>query len=385
MRFREAYRALPPYPFAGISERRRALEARGVDVIDLGAGDADLPPPPSAVARLREAASDPSLGRYGFQMGLPAFRHEIAGWMKTRFGVEFDPHGELLPLIGSKEGIAHLPLAFLDPGDVGIVPDPGYQAYQGGVLLAGGVVHKVALRPEHDFLVPLSGLPADVVGRARLLYLNYPNNPTAACAHVSYFAEAVAFCREHDIVLVHDHAYSEVAYDGYRPPSVFEVPGAREVAVEFHSMSKTYNMTGWRLGWVVGAARLIEALRRVKTFMDTGPFMALQSAAIAALQNYDTWVPGNVSVFQRRRDRVVEDLRAKGFAVQPPRATMYVWVPVPDGVSDAEFCRRALEEEGVIVLSGSALGNGGEGFFRVALTVGEARLSEATERLARLL
>ena len=385
MRFRRAFEALPGYPLAGIPETRRQLESEGVDVIDLGAGDADLAPPPAAVARLRQVASDPRFGRYGFQMGLAEYRTAISQWMSGRFGVDFDPVDELLPLIGSKEGIAHLPLAFLDPGDVGIIPDPGYQAYQGGVVLAGGEPYKVPLRPEHGFLVPLEQLPADVVARARILYLNYPNNPTSACAEIAYFEEAVAFCKAHDILLVHDHAYSEIAFDGYRPPSIFEVPEAREVALEFHSLSKTYNMTGWRLGWVAGAAPLVAALRRVKTFMDTGSFLAVQAAGAAALGSYEEWVPGNVAVFQHRRDRVVESLRSAGFAVQPPRATMYVWVPVPEGHSDESFCRRALEEQGVIVLPGSALGEGGRGFFRIALTVEEGRLSEATERLADLL
>ncbi len=380
-----ALRALPTYPLAGFKERRLELEAKGVDVIDLGAGDADLAPPPEVVQAIRDAVGDPTMSRYPFQVGLPAFRREIAGFMEKRFGVTVDPQAEVLPLIGSKEGIAHLPLAFVDPGDVGIVPDPGYQAYLGGILLAGGEAWTVPLVPEHDFLVPLEALPDRVVERARILYLNYPNNPTSASAPDAYFRRAIDFCREHDVVLVHDHAYSEIAFDGYRPPSVLEFDGARDVAIEFHSLSKTYNMTGWRLGWAVGNRALVAALTQVKTFMDTGVFLAVQAAGVAALRSWDTWVPGNVAVFQGRRDRAVETLRAAGYEVSSPRATMYLWIPVPTDEPSRDFARRCLDQEGVMVLPGAGLGEGGEGFFRIALTVPEARLEEAAARLARVL
>jgi LL-diaminopimelate aminotransferase len=378
-------RALPTYPLAGFKERRLELEAKGVDVIDLGAGDADLAPPPAVVQAIRDAVGEPTMSRYPFQVGLPAFRQEISGFMEKRFGVTVDPWTEVLPLIGSKEGIAHLPLAFLDSGDVGIVPDPGYQAYLGGTLLAGGEAWTVPLVPEHDFLVPLETLPAKVVERARILFLNYPNNPTSASAPDSYFRQAIDFCRDHDVVLVHDHAYSEIAFNGYRPPSVLEYDGAREVAIEFHSLSKTYNMTGWRLGWAVGNPALVAALTQVKTFVDTGVFLAVQAAGVAALRSWDAWVPGNVAVFQGRRDRAVGALSAAGFEVSKPRATMYLWIPVPTGEPSRDFARRCLDQEGVMVLPGAGLGDGGEGFFRVALTVPEARLEEAAARLARVL
>lgn len=380
----KVFDALPGYPLAGIPEMRRALEARGVDVIDLGAGDADLSPPPAVVETLQRKAADPAYGRYPFQLGLPAFRESVAGWMRDRFGVELDPYEEILPLIGSKEGIAKLPFAFLNPGDVGVIPDPGYQAYRGGTILAGGTPHLVPLRPEHDFLIPFDQIPYAVKSRTRIVYLNYPNNPTSASASLEYLAEAVDFCRARDAVLVHDHAYSEIAFDGYRPPSALEVADARDVCLEFHSLSKTYNMTGWRLGWVAGGAHLIKALSRVKSFLDTGVFKAVQAAGVAALASHADWVPGNVTTFQERRDRAVAALRKAGFDATAPRATMYLWVPVPGGEPSRDFAQRALEEQGVVVMGGAMLGDGGEGFFRVALTVPGERLEEAAERLGRL-
>lgn len=376
--------ALPAYAVARIAERRRELELEGVDVIDLGAGDADLAPPPAAVERLRDAALDPRFSRYGFQLGLPAFREAAAAWMGRRFGLALDPFRELHPLIGSKEGIAHLLQGCLDPGDIAVMPDPGYPAYLGGTLLAGAEPFLVPLRPEHDFLLRVRELPGEVVERTRVLILNYPNNPTAAVAPREYLADVVEFCREHGIALVSDLAYSEVAFDGYRPPSVLELPGAREVALEFHSLSKTYNMTGWRLGWAAGNAELIGILSRIKSFVDTGPFLGVQEAGIGALESWESWVPGNVDVFRRRRDAAVRAFREAGFDVEPPRATMYLWIPAPPGVEATAFGERALEEAGVAVLPGPALGAGGEGFFRVALTVSEERLVEAAGRLKGL-
>jgi LL-diaminopimelate aminotransferase len=375
---------LSGYPLAGIPEARKRLEAAGVEVIDLGTGDADLDPPPEAVRRLVEAASERGMSRYPFQVGLPDLREAISTWMARRFGVKLDPNTEILPLMGSKEGIAKTPLAFLDPGDAAVIPDPGYQAYQGGVVLAGGEPHLVALRPENDFLIPLDGIPGNVRSRLRLLYLNYPNNPTAATAPPEYLAEAVSFCRAHDALLISDHAYSEITFDGYRSPSILEVPGADECALEFHSFSKTYNMTGWRLGWVAGNAGLIESLAKVKTFMDAGAFKVVQAAGAAALAAHEQWVPGNVARFQARRDAAIDGLKRAGFTPAKPKATMYLWVPVPGGGSSMGFAERALEEEGVIVLPGAALGAGGEGFFRIALTVDPERMSLAAERLGRL-
>lgn len=381
----DRFRNLPPYPLGDVPALKRELRARGVDLIDLGVGDADLPPPPAAVEALQAAAIDPANSRYSFQLGLVAYREEISRFMRLRFGVSVDPFAELLPLLGSKEGIFHLPFALLNAGDVAIIPDPGYQAYLGGTVLAGGEPYVVPLRREHDFLIPLDSIPADVARRARILFLNYPNNPTTAAAPRGYLEEAVAFCRDHDVVLAYDNAYSEVAFDGYVPPSILEIDGAREVAIEFHSLSKTYNMTGWRVGWAAGAEPLIGALNRVKTFADTGVPFTIQHAAVAALRTRPDWLPGNLDVFRRRRDAAVETLRGAGFEVGTPCATMYLWVPLPDGLESGPFARRLLLEEGVAVLPGVSLGVGGEGFFRIALTVPEARLREATERIGRVI
>ncbi|HEX5727171.1 MAG TPA: aminotransferase class I/II-fold pyridoxal phosphate-dependent enzyme [Longimicrobiaceae bacterium] len=381
----ERFQSLPPYPLTDVPGIKRDLRARGVDVIDLGTGDADLPPPPAAVEALRQAVLDPGNSRYAFQLGLVELREEIARWTRGRFGVEVDPFQEVLPLIGSKEGIFHLPFAFLEPGDATIVPDPGYQAYLGGTVLAGGEAHLVPLRPEHDFLVPLEELPAEVVRRARILYLNYPNNPTAASAPREYLERAVAWCRAHDVILAYDNAYSEIAFDGYRPPSILEIPGAREVAIEFHSLSKTYNMTGWRIGWAMGDARLVKALERVKTFSDTGLPFSIQHAGVAALRSHAEWVPANVAVFQRRRDAAMATFREAGFDVPSPRGAMYLWVPLPEGVESEAWSRRLLLEQGVAVLPGKSMGAGGEDFFRLALTCSEDRLRQAAARTARLM
>jgi LL-diaminopimelate aminotransferase len=381
----QRYQGLPPYPLAGIPEARRRLRAEGVDIIDLSAGDADLAPPPAAVQGLQEAVADPAMSRYPFNLGLAAFREEVATWMKARFGVDVDPGTELLPLIGSKDGIAHLPFGFLNPGDAALIPNPGYQPYKGGVWLAGGEPILVPLKAENNFLIPLDELPRDQVARSKILYLNYPNNPTTALAPREYLKEAVDFCHANDLLLVYDNAYSELAFDGYRPPSILEIDGGREVSLEFHSFSKTFNMTGWRMGWAVGDPKLVAILGRVKSFMDTGAFLGIQAACAAALRSWDEWVPNNISVFQSRRDAAAQALSAQGFDVQIPKATMYLWIPVPTTETSMDFCRRALETEGVIVLPGSSMGSGGEGFFRVALTTSEERLQEAGQRLGRLI
>jgi LL-diaminopimelate aminotransferase len=377
--------ALPEYVLARVPARKRELIERGVDVIDLGAGDADLAPPARAIERLAEAARQPAMRRYGFGLGLPAYREAVAAWMERRFGLRFDPYREVVPLIGSKEGISHLAFAYMEEGRVGIVPEPGYNSYQGGTLLAGGEAYRYALRPRTDFLVDLDEVPADVLRRARILYLNYPNNPTAAVAPREYLERVVRRCRELDLLLVYDNAYSELAFDGYVPPSIFEIEGAREVAIEFHSLSKTYNMTGWRCGWAVARPEVAGALAKVKSFVDTGQFMAVQAAGVAAIESYDEFVPRNVATFQARRDAAVEAFRAAGFQCATPRATMYLWIPLPDGVASAAFAERLMEDEGVIVLPGSGFGAGGEGFFRISFITPPERIVEAAVRAGRVL
>ena len=379
------FTALPDFPLADMGRVQQDLKNRGVDVINLGAGDADLDPPPTVVDRMCQVVGETAYSRYPFQAGLASLREAIAGWMQDRFGVTVDPWKEVLPLIGSKEGIAHLPFALLDDGDAAVIPDPGYQAYLGSVTLAGGEPLLIPLRPENNFLIPLTDISGAIADRIRILYLNYPNNPTTAIAPDNYFEQVISYCNHHGVILAHDHAYSEIAFDGYRPKSVLEFEGARDVAIEYHSFSKTYNMTGWRLGWAVGNPDLISILSKVKSFLDTGQFLAVQAAGVAALACWKQWVPGNVATFQERRDVAVRELRKAGFDISLPHATMYLWVPVPTQESAENFAARALETEGVIVLPGSALGRGGEGFFRIALTKTEARLTEAAERLSHLL
>ena len=379
------FRTLPEYPLATIPQRKRELVARGVDVIDLGAGDADLAPPPKAVEALVDAAQKPAMSRYGFGLGLVAYREAISAWMTKRFGVRFDPFTEIVPLIGSKEGIAHLALAYLEPGRVAIIPEPGYNAYQGGALLASGEPYRYALRPRTDFLVDLDEIPSETLHRTRVLYLNYPNNPTAAVAPRDYLEHVVARCRELDILLVYDNAYSELAFDGYVPPSIFEIDGARDVAIEFHSLSKTYNMTGWRCGWAAASPEICSVLTKVKSFTDTGQFMAVQAAGVAAIESYEAFVPGNVATFKARRDAAVDAFRAAGFACEVPRATMYLWIPLPDGIPSALFADRLLDDEGVVVMPGSGFGGGGEGFFRISFIVSPERIAEAAKRAGRVL
>ena len=376
---------LPAYPMAEIPAIKRRLLQAGVDLIDLGAGDADFAPPDVAVEALARAARDPAMSRYGFQIGLPAFREAAAAYLRRRFGVTVDPFTELHPLIGSKEGIAHLAAAVLDPGDVAIVPEPGYAVYHGGTVLAGAEPYLAPLAARSDFLLELDTVPPDVIRRARLVYLNYPNNPTAAVAPREYLERTVAFCRRHDLVLAYDNPYCEITFDGYVAPSILEIPGARDVAVEFHSLSKSFCMTGWRLAWAAGRAELIAALAGIKTFVDTGPFLAVQAAGAAVLARAEELVAPYVAAFRERRDRMVPALRAQGFDCETPRATMYLWIPLPEGVPSAAFQRRAREDAGVVTLPGSGFGAGGEGFFRVALTVATPRLIEAAERLGRVL
>jgi LL-diaminopimelate aminotransferase len=376
---------LPEYPLATIPQRKRELAARGVDVIDLGAGDADLAPPQAALDRMRDAVLEPPLSRYGFGLGYVPYREAVSTWMQRRFGVRCDPMTEVVPLLGSKEGISHLAFAYLEPGCVSIIPEPGYNPYQGGTLLSSGEPYRYPLRPRTDFLLDLDEIPRDVLDRTRILYLNYPNNPTAAIAPVEYLEHVVRVCRERDILLVYDNAYSEIAFDGYVPPSIFQIDGARDVAIEFHSLSKTYNMTGWRCGWAVAKPEIASTLLKVKSFVDTGQFMAIQAAGAAALESWAEFVPKNVAIFQARRDAAVSSFRAAGFECEIPRATMYLWIKLPEGIASASFAERLLEEQGVVVMAGSSFGAGGEGFFRISFIQSPARIAEAAQRAGALL
>ena len=376
---------LPAYPMAELPAIKRRLLQQGVDVIDVGAGDADFAAPRVAVEALARAAQDPAMSRYAFQLGLPAFREAAADYMRRRFGLTVDPFTELHPLLGSKEGIAHLAAAVLDPGDAAIVPVPGYAVYHGGTVLADAEPYLYDLTPRTDFLLELEEIPADVLRRAKLVYLNYPNNPTAAVAPREYLERTVALCRQHDILLAYDNPYCEITFDGYVAPSIFEIPGAMEVAVEFHSLSKSFCMTGWRLGWAVGRPDRIAALAKVKNYVDTGAFLPVQAAGAEVLKQAERLAAGYAAQFRERRDAILPALRANGFEAETPRATMYLWIPLPEGLASAAFQRRALEEVGVVTLPGSAFGAGAEGYFRIALTVGTSRLLEAAERLGKVL
>ena len=383
--FSKNFSTLPPYALADVPKIKAELIDRGVDVIDLGAGDADQMPPPQAVEAIQRAVTEERYSRYPFQRGLPEFRLKISEWMKKRFDVELDPFAEVLPLIGTKEGIAHLPLCYIEPGDAAIVPDPGYYPYFGGTHMLGADVIKVPLRREKGYLLDWNEVPAEVLKRAKLLYLNYPNNPTGGVASDDYFEAAIEFCRQHDLLLVSDNAYSEIAFDGYRPPGVLQYDGAREAAVEYHSLSKTFNMTGWRIGWVAGHKKTVQALSKVKVYYDTGVFLACQAAGVASLDAWEEFLPKQIAVFQERRDAAVEAFREAGFEVECPKATMYLWIPIPGGGPSIDFARRILQESGVVLFPGAGMGAGGEGFFRVALTQPASRLREAARRVAEVL
>ncbi|MGD2136228.1 MAG: aminotransferase class I/II-fold pyridoxal phosphate-dependent enzyme [Gemmatimonadales bacterium] len=376
---------LPTYVIAELGVAKRRLLAEGRDVIDVSVGDADLAPPAPAVQALKEAVDDPAMSRYAWQVGLPAFRESASRYMDRRFGVHVDPMTELQPLLGSKEGLVNLAMAFVNPGDVCVLPDPGYPPYIGGTILAGADAELVPLAAERDFLVELDAIPEERLARTRLVYLNYPNNPTAAVAPPDYLKRTVALCRERDILLAYDNPYCEIVFDGYRAPSIFEIPGARDVAVEFHSVSKTFSMTGWRLGWAVGSKDLIGPLTRIKTYVDTGAFLAVQRAGAAALDDAEALVAPTRAEFRKRRDATLEALASIGLPAPTPKATMYVWVPLPEGRESMPFVMEVLEREAVVLLPGTTFGVGGEGYVRIALTLGAERLREAVERVGRVL
>jgi LL-diaminopimelate aminotransferase len=375
---------LPPYLFAELDRLKREVQQKGVDVISLGIGDPDLPTPAHIIEALKRTAENPANHRYPDYEGLLRFRQSASNWYKRRFEVTLDPNREVCALIGSKEGIANFPVATVDPGDIVLIPDPGYPVYYSGCVFNGGEPYFMPLRRENAFLPDLNAIPKEVARRARLMWLNYPNNPTAATAELGFLQDAVRFCLANDIILAHDFAYSEMAFDGYRAPSLMQVEGARECAVEFHSLSKTYSMTGWRVGFVVGNDKLIGALGKVKTNVDSGVFQAVQEAAIAALEGSDEKIREYCAIYKERRDLMVEALRALGLACDVPRATFYIWAQVPHGHTSVSFTERVLKETGVVITPGSGFGKGGEGYVRFSLTVPSERLKEAVERIKAL-
>ena len=380
----ERIKRLPPYPFAELDQRKAELRAKGVDLIDLGIGDPDLPTPKRIVERMRQEVLNPQNHRYPSYEGLHEFREAVSGWYARRFGVNVDPEVEVLALIGSKEGIAHVPLAFLNPGDYSLIPSPGYPVYHAGTMFAGGRSFFLPLLEEKLFLPDLSQVPDEVAEKAKLLFINYPNNPTGVVADKGFFAEVVKFAQQYHLIVCHDAAYSEIFFDGYTPSSFLEVDGAKEVGLEFHSLSKTYNMTGWRLGFAVGNREILAGLGKIKTNIDSGVFQAVQWAGIEALEGDQSDVEQIRKIYQRRRDIMVRGLRNMGLEVTPPQATFYLWVKVPPGYNSASFCSLLLNNAGLVITPGNGLGEAGEGYVRFTLTVPEPRLEEAVERVRRV-
>ena len=375
---------IPPYLFAEIDKKKQEMRQKGIDLIDLGIGDPDLPTPKLIIERLKQAAENPKNHRYPSYEGMIEFRTAVAQWYERRFGVILDPKKEVLALIGSKEGIAHIPLAFVNPGDIVLVPTPGYPVYRVATLFAGGTPYFLPLLKENEFLPKLSEIPKEIAEKAKLLFVNYPNNPTSAIAEKPFFEEVVAFAQRYQIIVCHDAAYSEMGFDGYQPLSFLQIEGAKEVGVEFHSLSKTFNMTGWRIGFVVGHPEIISGLGRVKTNVDSSLFQAIQEAGVEALNHLDTPLPEIINIYERRRDVMVKGLREIGLDVDLPKATFYLWFRVPRGYTSAQFATLLIEKAGIVATPGNGFGEVGEGYIRMALTVDEARLKEAIERLKRI-
>ena len=374
---------LPPYLFVGISKKIAEKRAQGEDVISFAIGDPDIPTPQNIIDRLCQAAQDPANHRYPESDGLPQLRQAISSWYQRRFGLAFDPDKEVLPLIGSKEGIGHVALCFIDPGDLALVTDPGYPVYSMGTMFAGGECFFLPLTEDNDFLPDLDRVPTEVAQRARMLWINYPNNPTAAVADIDFFEKVVAFAKRHNLAVCHDAPYTEVAFDGYSPPSFLQAPGARDVGMEFHSLSKSYNMTGWRIGMVVGNAGMVDALMKVKSNIDSGIPQAIQYAAIEALLGDQSCIAEHNAIYQRRRDLVVKTLTKIGLRLKPPMASLYVWARIPEGYTSLDFCTKLLDETSVVVTPGSGYGKYGEGYIRVSLTTPDDRLEEGLARLEK--
>jgi LL-diaminopimelate aminotransferase len=382
MQFANRIKQLKPYLFVGISRTIAAKRAQGIDVISFGIGDPDIPTPAHVVDALKAAADRPANHRYPESEGLPEFRKAVTDWYKRRFGVTLDPATQAINLIGAKEGIGHAALCFIDPGDVALVPDPAYPVYGVGTMFAGGDVYSLPLEEENGFLPDLDSIPAQIARKARVLWINYPNNPTGAAAPLSFFEKVVDFAKANDVLVLHDACYTEVTYDGYRAASFLQVKGAIDVGMEFHSLSKTFNMTGWRMGCAAGNAEMVNALMRVKSNLDSGAPQAIQEMAIEALNTSESWIAQNNAIYRRRRDLVVEALRGLGLSPNEPKAGLYIWVRVPEGYTSATFAQLLLDERDIVVTPGSGYGEHGEGYVRLSLTIPDDRLELGLGRLA---
>lgn len=386
MTFEKAARlkSLPPYLFQEIDRLKAEVVAKGVDVISFGVGDPDLPTPGHIIERLKTAAMDPANHQYPSYSGTGAFRGSVAGWYKRRFGVALNPETEVVTLIGSKEGIAHFPLAFINPGDIALVPTPAYPVYAIATMFAGGVSHFMPLVKENQFLPDLDAIPEDVARKAKLLFINYPNNPTGAVADRGFFERVVAYAKKYDIIVAHDAAYTEMGMNGFRPMSFLEIPGAKDVGIEFHSLSKTYNMTGWRLGFAVGNAEIVGALGQIKSNLDSGAFNAVQEAGIAAIEGDQACVEDMQRIYAERARVLVDGLGQVGLHPEPPKASFYIWCPTPKGMTSKEFTSLLLSQAGIVTTPGSGFGDPGEGYVRFALTVSKERIAQAVERIKKL-
>ncbi|MFA5039778.1 MAG: LL-diaminopimelate aminotransferase [Candidatus Omnitrophota bacterium] len=374
--------SLPPYLFAEIDAAKRKARAEGRNIIDLGVGDPDIPTPAFIIEKLHEAAQDPRNHRYALDQGMPELKEAIAAWYKQRFQVDLDPQTEILPLIGSKEGIAHLPLAFVDKGDITLVPDPGYPPYRNATILADGKPYNMPLRASHAFLPDLESISEKIAQKAKLMFLNYPNNPTSAVADPAFFEQAAAFGEKHQVIICHDAAYSEVAFDGFKPVSFLQAPGAKAAGVEFHSLSKTFNMTGWRLGWVCGNASVVAALAKVKSNIDSGIFQAIQVAGIAALERGAAVIEQNNKIYSERCQIFTDGLKNLGWKVEKPKASFYIWAKLPKKAkSSVEFAKILLERANIVATPGVGFGKSGEGYVRFAMTLDKEKLKEAVERM----
>ena len=383
MNFAERVKQLPPYLFVGISRAIAEKKKQGIDVISFGIGDPDIPTPHTVIEELKKSSEISANHRYPETEGLPEYRASVAKFYKNRFGVDLDPESQIINLIGAKECIAHAPLCFIDPGDIAICPNPAYPVYEIGTMFAGGECYMVNLEESKNYLLDPADIPSDIAKKAKILWINYPNNPTGACADINYFENIVNFCKQYDIALLHDACYTEVTFDGYIAPSILEVDGAMDICIEFHSLSKTANMTGWRVGTAVGNTEMINALMRVKSNIDSGLPQAIQQMGISAFNLSKDWLFHNNEIYRKRRDKIVNVLNSIGVKTSTPKAGLYIWTPIPDGFTSAQFATKLLEEVDVVVTPGNGYGSAGEGYIRLSLTIPDDQIDEGLNRLSK--